>query len=211
MHKEIDRKEKRVYGGGMSTAAIENKNSFEQFAQNTWGALTGNWVNFPQEAAKKIQEGWTNFWKEAPGKAIAAPGNAVKIIYRLEEWAGSGLDYIKGIALNSGSSALAAFSTGKVQEDLKKFIITAMSAAVITGKGALQFATQTLFNAKKGAQNAASFAKGGADNAKKVAATTAAAMNSGLSNFAHGVKDTLHTLADWAQALVLSGQDPRTA
>ncbi len=208
MHKEIDRKEKRVYGGGMSTAAIENKNLFKQFAQNTWGALTGNWVNFPQEAAKKIQEGWTNFWKEASGKAIAAPGNAVKIIYRLEEWAGSGLDYIKGIALNSGSSALAAFSTGKVQEDLKKFIITAMSAAVITGKGALQFATQTLFNAKKGAQNAASFAKEGAKNA---AATTAAAMQSSAAALGQLINNVGTTAIGALQAILMSGQDPRTA
>ncbi len=192
----------------MSDAAIEKKNSFKQFAQNTWRALTGNWVNFPQEAAKKIQEGWTNFWKEAPGKAIAAPGNAVKIIYRLEEWAGSGLDYIKGIALNSGSSALAAFSTGKVQEDLKKFIITAMSAAVITGKGALQFATQTLFNAKKGAQNAASFAKEGAKNA---AATTAAAMQSSAAGLGQLINNVGTTAIGALQAILMSGQDPRTA
>jgi hypothetical protein len=119
MHKIFDKKEKRVYGGGMSTAAtaatVQSESALKLFYANT-------------------QKWLLNTWNELPSKIIAAPGQFTKHFYRpMGDWMGGVSSAASGLLGLSGP-ALVGFDSKKVSAGLGNLIKTTIGVLAGTTK-----------------------------------------------------------------------------
>lgn len=169
-------------------SAPQEKNQFEMFVENTqkWLAET---------------------WRKLPSQIIAAPGQTTKLVYTPMRWMGGFFQGVSGLT-GLGGPSISGINLEQVSANLSNILKTTMNVLGGTGKGALHLATQTFFGVQKGAKNAASLAKAGAENTKQAAATTAAAMQSSAAGLGQFITKTGGIAIDALKAVFLSGQTP---
>ncbi len=174
MHKEIDRKEKRVYGGGMAYPLFswfkgERKSFYEQMSDGVRNLVKQNW-------------NLKNFFKGT----VSLPGQGATTVYTPMPWAGDGGDFVNG--LMGLGSRLKAFSITQLSGSINNFIKTSISAILSTGKNAFTSIVHSLSPNQR-------------ENLNKATKTTAEAMKSSPAGVATLIKqagtfavDTLDTV-----------------
>lgn len=179
MHKEIDKKEKRVYGGGMDIAAtpttVQSESALKLFYANT-------------------QKWLLDTWNKLPSQLIAAPGQTTKLVYTPMRWTRSLFQGVSGLT-GLGGPSISGINPEQINAQLGNVVKNTISALTGTIKGAIHTFTHALSPEKKQVLD-------------KAAANTASSMQSTFSSFTKGFKDMTHAILDWGQTLLLSGQTP---